>query len=1797
MAGSEVDLEALLTQVDAKGNFDITQLNSPKRSSTSEEESKEGFEQVKTVVNKLKSKASVGDNTSLGDKLDKFLNVLQRREYELHSNKDAMLQETDADSLIKLQSMRKISMEFSKKSITSRVGEPTVIKVSSRMTCVGTSYGLILVFESNQELQCILGSIQSKEKMLGYKVTSLDISAKSDWCIAGYENGSIIIWDLENGKAIHKAELFTESQVVNVHFLQDRMKFIGSDVNGLLKICNLSKSFFGYSLNIDTIDKKEKNQLRLDISVYHHHPSNGCFVALGSVHEIRIVYIDQEMNYKLCQILPEHHDSSFDQLEERIPYMDWQKPTYYDEIEYEMQGFTSPFRDENATNAEQTIQPPIQIAIGWGNVTDVRTFNPYTGKFDLDIKYSIPSGESERVAGLGWLGDSVLAIITEKMHLSNSMKRIHIVDPYDPSLQQLESFKNFSQYLSNDNEMVRVQDRSVNLTRPKIAVESIDLKCSYESTLLENLFISFYHNHLSVVNGYLYILGKYSVTTCSVLSWKERLDALAKLKSWDELFAMGRDFYLGRGRAVIGLSSNLDQRQRDCAEQFSKHLLAYTDLRLKELNATYADEQGDLIPLKSDIFELIKQFDEDNENEKTLDDVLSKTDQFKYELYELLEKTFNHCLEINYNELIFDDIYQRYKGQYANIYYQVLCEFVNKNKLTIIPPERFTEFFKHGETFIDPKVFNVTLQNLSLSNQSVVKMLSTFTKHNSNYFGAYSHAQTRGMSDFTTPISHMLKYLKTCEDDEERDNVYTVLLNVIDLAMDEHVRTKKEILEKLLDYDNNFTDLKLICAKPKTCNLFLNTLLNVLLDPSSSNRSGQNSYTSEFLFPDHSDLEGYVNQIYIALDTDTKRKVTISDLDTFGIPEDLTNDTAKPNELSPISLEIYMFLGVLFKNEVLSLSNYSMLHRTFIYLIKSATVNFPYPHPRIQRIEDLLKSLLKLVRKASGMSQKHPLMDHYRKLKYLAETQKLNSLVVEFYRSDEKKEDELNLLLDRVEDRDYGNDESTREYDVRLIMEFENRGKFVYETLSKKLQFMEGDDKSEKRKRIELFFLSFLQNVLQDARQKVEQNGTNLTDELHKRRLLINEDFQKCYVTLLARVGSEHEVIEYLEEQPHQLNLDEVLEICKNLPNATSYLYAQKGETQKLLETIVEDLEAKKANLMDYINKQVTTNLEKEWLNQLISLNKKKPRFMEVLSGTSSTPLTPTGTTGGEISLLTPEENFALQYFKLNMDLLRQLNDAPLPQEPDNPLPFEITLLALQDVLKKHNGMQEFLEELSRSYKCQSIDNFDFNRCINEPMTHPPNVALDDMASDKKLQLPFVDGFDILKCAEYQTLKSAVINANTTHLSHMSISKTLDDNDIQNLWFNHLEGPFLGKLRVLQYGFMNKEVLKEQDLREVDLPNNEDTIMTDFTEASDDSDNFFFDDDDESDEEDLDPKTLIENKQKELHEIENTILDLEDKLADDTSNVELKQKILAHREQQIKINNETAELQKQIKLLEEKQHEADIDVNSPRNINRLVNLLLQRCLGDCVLHILESMQRYVDAPSIIEKVVATHSVDSFSRVKNMVMRMLNAYGYDRMLMGRANVLLANDTYKIGAQYHGKLITGTCSEHGNVCMHCQRDLKVGDTDIRLFFCGHMFHVSCLRSPHLCLICSPLSEDDDYYQDQSDQLVNGIETNSSLPLSTRLNRIDNILDRENDILRNQVEFQDQKLGNAADRALEAMSPNKGAVNQIIDDRLSLRGSVPSSYYCDNRSAEDGERLINPTAQFKVEVKYLGLDNLVK
>lgn len=200
-------------------------------------------------------------------------------------------------------------------------GLPTALAVSS-LIAVGTSHGLVLVFDPKQVLKWCLGSTAVGTQFGAVSTISLNIDCTRLLC--GFAKGQITMWDLTNGKLLRTVTDAHPpgSAVLHLKFTDDRTIAVMSDSGGSVyelsfkrligvRTCESQCLFSGSRGEVCVVEP-----LCVQRNLQEHPMKDVIVVAMASLSKVLIVVIKPQL--KVHYVHPLRGDPA------TLPLLSWQ---------------------------------------------------------------------------------------------------------------------------------------------------------------------------------------------------------------------------------------------------------------------------------------------------------------------------------------------------------------------------------------------------------------------------------------------------------------------------------------------------------------------------------------------------------------------------------------------------------------------------------------------------------------------------------------------------------------------------------------------------------------------------------------------------------------------------------------------------------------------------------------------------------------------------------------------------------------------------------------------------------------------------------------------------------------------------------------------------------------------------------------------------------------------------------------------------------------------------------------------------------------------------------------------------------------------------------------------------------------------------------------------------------------------------------------------------------------------------------------------------------------------------------
>eukprot|EP00698_Gefionella_okellyi_P019588 TRINITY_DN6022_c0_g1_i1.p1 TRINITY_DN6022_c0_g1~~TRINITY_DN6022_c0_g1_i1.p1 ORF type:complete len:1522 (-),score=360.42 TRINITY_DN6022_c0_g1_i1:629-5194(-) len=472
---------------------------------------------------------------SLDDELEEQDRAAEGANYQLVTPLlSRRLVRDDRPDIVKLEVLREITTQLSSTQTRHDVGLPACMSVHPRFIAVGTTHGLILVFDHYQLLKVILASHGSEAS----STSSIDISPDGDWLVSGHKDGTVMLWDIAKGTVIKSIpDAHAKEPIVHVRFI-NKSNLLTVDITGVVNTIALNKVLLMFLAEAKCLLQGVGHVVALDIMPRSQLPTkagappklapltqanpldNENFVVLATDKRVFIISLLPSANVRVR--LPKPDTAG----EEKLPYVAWRGSTV------------------RTTDERRDVSDPM-LAVCWDRqlmFMRLRRIQSADGSgSDIDCTLVSEMTIDTSACGVQWMSEEVVMVLTDHDQLC-------VIDVVSTSILDLVDIR---------------QTRLV-----------------YHSKFLEKSF----HQSLAVASSILYMLGFDQLCMARILSWTERIAVLREAGKPLDALALALDFYEGRAKAVVGLPRQLPA------------LRAATSNRIAELLVEYMRDAMDRVP-------------------------------------------------------------------------------------------------------------------------------------------------------------------------------------------------------------------------------------------------------------------------------------------------------------------------------------------------------------------------------------------------------------------------------------------------------------------------------------------------------------------------------------------------------------------------------------------------------------------------------------------------------------------------------------------------------------------------------------------------------------------------------------------------------------------------------------------------------------------------------------------------------------------------------------------------------------------------------------------------------------------------------------------------------------------------------------------------------------------------------------------------------------------------------------------------------------------------------------------------
>nr|CAD7425885.1 unnamed protein product [Timema monikensis] len=226
------------------------------------------------------------------------------------------------------------------------------------------------------------------------------------------------------------------------------------------------------------------------------------------------------------------------------------------------------------------------------------------------------------------------------------------------------------------------------------------------------------YNSVVSYGNQLLVLGTKTFHVLTIRAWNERLAYLVKQNKYLDALTLGMAFYLEKGKAVVGLKGPKHKRKETAREKVLEILLSY------------------------------------------IDDTLVTGDGSTELYYEAIPVCIEYCIELDVLDILYGKMWDACTQQVSrSCYLESLEPWLLNDRLPNVPPSIMQEFVSYYEkkgSFQALEACLVHLEVMSLDINQVMRLCWAHGMHD-----AIIHIHNRGMRDYVAPLQELMPILQT----------------------------------------------------------------------------------------------------------------------------------------------------------------------------------------------------------------------------------------------------------------------------------------------------------------------------------------------------------------------------------------------------------------------------------------------------------------------------------------------------------------------------------------------------------------------------------------------------------------------------------------------------------------------------------------------------------------------------------------------------------------------------------------------------------------------------------------------------------------------------------------------------------------------------------------------------------------------------------------------------------------------------------------------------------------------------
>ncbi|KIW22755.1 uncharacterized protein PV07_11021 [Cladophialophora immunda] len=615
--------------------------------------------------------------------------------------------------VIRWSKFRKITGQAFSEIGKRNFGSPTCLAVSDQLV-LGTSKGIVLVFDHHQNHKAIIGS-GTKAAESG-AVTALAISADHTTIAVGHETGHIFTWELAR-----PSRPFLHIQPIEVSQPQARRGDGHVSDSAVLHI-----GFLGYR-HTALVSADDKGM------AFSHLATRGMGAVGRVVRTTRILGRYPEVVSRSSKPLRKSSVLAFSPLplgniEQRTdslglvamltPYLLVIVSTTPVAQTQHKAARPKEVAAHSAMTAALAWFPAIKLksqdsevsktklVYAWSNILTVLEVHATQGDDDTeknkppDLQFLARSRyqADEAIVAVQWLNKSVLAVltITQQLLIIEDLT-MHVTEAFDLLKKNIYHADLYSQQL-------------------RAIIEQLD----EEDTSMHGVVADAFHMSFRAYKGRLFLLGFNDVWTGVLTNWADRLLAMINVGDFIGAIRLATKYYQGEGEKVtIGLPEEDNVRAGVVREKLVEMMSA---------SLKYAF----------------------GKNQQAGSDQIEKP-----QMAELADACIKACLVMEDQDFLFEEVFSWYDEHgHGPLFVDVLEPYILDQRITSIPPPALKTLINHFVQTHTPSVLEEIICMLDTSTMDI-DQVTTLCKRYALY-DAYVYVWTMALHDFTTPLMILL---------------------------------------------------------------------------------------------------------------------------------------------------------------------------------------------------------------------------------------------------------------------------------------------------------------------------------------------------------------------------------------------------------------------------------------------------------------------------------------------------------------------------------------------------------------------------------------------------------------------------------------------------------------------------------------------------------------------------------------------------------------------------------------------------------------------------------------------------------------------------------------------------------------------------------------------------------------------------------------------------------------------------------------------------------------------------------